>query len=1343
VTNPYPGPRPFRREEFGIFAGRDHEISELTSLIVSHQVVLLYAQSGAGKTSIVNAGLSNSLSERGMRLLPVARVGIPVPVEVPLGEVANVYSFSMVGDILPDIAVSDPWRRQATLVDAFARLPEDLDDFGEPTLCACVIDQFEEVFSVYPERWPDRKKFFFELSELLAARSHVRILFVLREDFLAAFSQFAALLPEGGRTRYRIERLREPEAISAILKPLEGTGLSFAPDVAETMVHDLMSITVASRDGGVIGVPGEFVEPVQLQVVCYNLFKHLPETAATVTLEIYRQFGDPDNALEGFYKQALDAAIASTGVDERELREWFDRKLITPAGTRGLVFQDDKGTGGMSNDVVDVLDRQHVIRPEIRSGFRWYELTHDRFIRPIQRSNAAWRSDRVSRSFDPRFTDAVRPLSGRAGIPIKSLHGGVEPLRITVTNGDLTFEQEPLLIGHYRATQLTGTEKVIDRLIGGAMTRSLEMGVYPASIGSHQIFINTRPDLERGSFVPRPRAVIIVGLGDEGKLLAADLVQSVRQGVIAWAQRLDGHRKHARPAIELAATLLGSGGSSIGAGDAARLVAQGVYEANVLLQNDGNRTRPKVARLRFVELYLDRATDAWRALRMQAAGTPNQYVIDDSVQAGTGPLQRPSDSGYRGSEFDFLRVGRETESDGTPTILYTLDTKRARVEIRGRRAESVVINDLIATASNDAVGDEQIGRTLFNLLIPIELEPYLAAGAGETQIEVDAHTARIPWELLDTNREGDSDLVPWAIRVKLLRKISSRGYQPRTAEATAEISALVIGEPACPPEYPRLYGARSEALAVRGCLTGDAALTVTELISEDSSRPGATAREVVGALFEKPWRIVHIAGHGAPAAIGAPGGVVLSNETFLGPAEFGSMRTVPELVFVNCCHVGAADSAQLLERQYDRALFASGVAGGLIAIGVRCVVAAGWAVDDDAATVFAEEFYRSLLRGNRFIVAVAEARAAARERGPGLNTWAAYQCYGDPDWVLRRRAADVDRATAPLVEDFTGIGSATALKLALERIVVRTKYQGADVAEQLRNLAQLEKMFAARWGRSGDVAELFGEAFVEAGDVEAGVQWYETAVAAPDGRASIRAAEQLANLRARLGWDIVDRAARDLDDRKQLPKAITRADRLLAQSLELLTRLNALEPTMTRASLIGSAYRRMALVDGIAGRPARARRALMQMRAAYLDAQQLGEQSGAADLYYPIANQLTADVALHAGTARWRRLDRKTVTLLRNSLEAKSATEPDFWSVVGEIELDEYEALAARKLAPARKHLSRAFEDLHQRVTATRMWASVYDTACLVLANYARRTTGKEKAAANELLAQLRVFAHP
>ena len=149
------------------------------------------------------------------------------------------------------------------------------------------------------------------------------------------------------------------------------------------------------------------------------------------------------------------------------------------------------------------------------------------------------------------------------------------------------------------------------------------------------------------------------------------------------------------------------------------------------------------------------------------------------------------------------------------------------------------------------------------------------------------------------------------------------------------------------------------------------------------------------------------------------------------------------------------------------------------------------------------------------------------------------------------------------------------------------------------------------------------------------------------------------------------------------------------------------------------------------------------MQTVYENAQKVGERSGASDVYYPASNRLAAEVALNAGKGRWRSLDRAMITMLRKSLQAKSAADPDFWSVVGDIELDQYEALAGRKLNAARKRLVRAYEDLHKRVTATRMWASVYDTACLVLPNYANRATGKEKAAANELLAKLRGFAHP
>ena len=328
-----------------------------------------------------------------------------------------------------------------------------------------------------------------------------------------------------------------------------------------------------------------------------------------------------------------------------------------------------------------------------------------------------------------------------------------------------------------------------------------------------------------------------------------------------------------------------------------------------------------------------------------------------------------------------------------------------------------------------------------------------------------------------------------------------------------------------------------------------------------------------------------------------------------------------------------------------------------------------------------------------------------------MNTWAAYQCYGDPDWVFRRTGSDANQFTAPLAENFSGVASAQGLKLALERIVVETRFQGADPATQLNNLSRLEERFKGVWGRSGDVAELFGEAFVEAGDVSHGLAWYESAVAAPDGRASMKAAEQLASVRGRLAWEVVDRARRHLQkmekrrtdgDRtskgraaarrarahaeRTLRSEIRRADRLIERALALLAKLQSVEETMERASLIGSCYKRRALVDAAAGRRQRMRTDLQQMKSRYRHAQAIGAKRDASDLYYPASNCLVADVALHAGSRGWRGLDRDLLAIVQRSLETKSESEADFWSVAGEIELRQYQALAEKKLAAAKKN---------------------------------------------------------
>ena len=53
-NNPYIGPRPFERSDRDQFFGRTRETRDLLSLIMAERVVLFYAQSGAGKTSLLN-----------------------------------------------------------------------------------------------------------------------------------------------------------------------------------------------------------------------------------------------------------------------------------------------------------------------------------------------------------------------------------------------------------------------------------------------------------------------------------------------------------------------------------------------------------------------------------------------------------------------------------------------------------------------------------------------------------------------------------------------------------------------------------------------------------------------------------------------------------------------------------------------------------------------------------------------------------------------------------------------------------------------------------------------------------------------------------------------------------------------------------------------------------------------------------------------------------------------------------------------------------------------------------------------------------------------------------------
>jgi hypothetical protein len=438
VDNPYVGPRTFSREEADRFFGRDMVARQLLSRVISERLVLFYAQSGAGKSSLINTRLIPQLQEAGFRVLPIGRVGGKLPEGV--SQVGNIYTFNLIlslaktgrnPDRLTHIKLGQFLDRLTLSTDGDSWYYEEEDETMfdnegyEESPYVLIIDQFEEIVTTYIEYWPQRDDFFRELNQTMSDDPLLSVVLVLREDYIATLEPYAQFLADRMRARFYMQRLGYEAALEAVTKPAELGGHPFAPDVAETLVDNLRQIRVL---GEILPQPGQFVEPVQLQVVCYQLWKNInarkkQDVDGQITLEDLKTLGDVDLALSDYYKQAINRVLKEIKLQkslrerimdflynkefEPKLRQWFSEKLITEAETRGTVYRGDKQTAGIPTQIADALANQYLLRSEIRAGGKWYELTHDRFIQPILRDNREWQL-----AYVPRFkTGLVIALS--------------------------------------------------------------------------------------------------------------------------------------------------------------------------------------------------------------------------------------------------------------------------------------------------------------------------------------------------------------------------------------------------------------------------------------------------------------------------------------------------------------------------------------------------------------------------------------------------------------------------------------------------------------------------------------------------------------------------------------------------------------------------------------------------------------------------------------------------------------------------------------------------------------------------------------------------------------------
>jgi photosystem II stability/assembly factor-like uncharacterized protein len=390
----YPGAQPFRDDEFShrMFFGREPASVALTDQILANRLVIVYAKSGLGKTSLLNAGVAPRLRDAGNLPLFV-RVndieGGPLhsvfegvraeaerqQVEYVPGDSSSLWSFFKTVEF---------WRGDLLLT---------------PVL---IIDQFEELFTLQSEG--AREAFLSELSYLVRgvpppsqsepeskldeAPPAIRLVLSLREDFLGLLEEASDHIPEIMDHRYRLAPLSYEMASEAITRPAAIEHSKIATKVFSlelSLVTSILDYLTRSSTGA---QAKQHVEPFHLQLICQRIEKvaalRQQATSGEVVLSFKDLGGEPALAdtLESFYSDAIRS------LPGRHLRSaarmLCEQFLISPEGRRlSVEGRELRLQLKLPPEILNDLVERRLLRTDRRSDSTYYELSHDALVQPV------------------------------------------------------------------------------------------------------------------------------------------------------------------------------------------------------------------------------------------------------------------------------------------------------------------------------------------------------------------------------------------------------------------------------------------------------------------------------------------------------------------------------------------------------------------------------------------------------------------------------------------------------------------------------------------------------------------------------------------------------------------------------------------------------------------------------------------------------------------------------------------------------------------------------------------------------------------------------------------------
>jgi hypothetical protein len=296
----------YKRDDRNLFFGRDRETRTLLADVLVSRLVVLFARTGTGKTSLINAGVRPQLEELGYRTYFVRVSKDPT---------------RSIRDVLEGYPELRPLPRRS-LADQLGWVARKV---GKPIVL--FLDQFEEFFIYQLEHSPAAADKF--MSEVAKARENkkVHLVFSMREEFFADMDVFRDRIPTifHNDSNVRLRWFEPEQARAAIVGPAAEAGFEMEPELANRLVRDL------AEDGR--------VEPAQLQIVCHTLWA---KSGGRPALRRYREIGGGDG-VANIARRILDLRLEEefSSLETKEQFELLEELLPLLRSRRGTKYLTD------------------------------------------------------------------------------------------------------------------------------------------------------------------------------------------------------------------------------------------------------------------------------------------------------------------------------------------------------------------------------------------------------------------------------------------------------------------------------------------------------------------------------------------------------------------------------------------------------------------------------------------------------------------------------------------------------------------------------------------------------------------------------------------------------------------------------------------------------------------------------------------------------------------------------------------------------------------------------------------------------------------------------------------